>query len=152
MRRPFSGTDLAREVLPLRTMMDRLLDTAFAPSAWGGWTGSGVAGFGADVYETDEAYTIQCLLPGVDPQAADVTVQDNVLTISGQSARRGPENARPVFQEIGYGQFRRQFMLPAPVDATQAAATYEDGILSITLPKAESARPKAIPVQVRHAS
>ena len=62
MRRPLAGADLAREVLPLRTMMDRLLDTAFAPSAWGGWNGAGAAGFGADVYETDSGYTIQCLL------------------------------------------------------------------------------------------
>jgi HSP20 family protein len=149
MRRPtgpLAGTDLAREVLPLRTMMDRLLDTAFAPSAWGGWNGAGAAGFGADVYETDTGYTIQCVLPGLDPQNVAVTVQDNVLTISGERARRGPEGARPVFQEIGYGAFRRQFMLPAPVEAGRAEATYEGGLLNVTLPKAESARPKTIQV------
>ena len=152
MRRPLgplAGTDLAREVLPLRTMMDRLLDTAFAPSAWGAWNGTGAAGFGADVYETDHGYTIQCLLPGIDPQNVTVTVQDNVLTISGESTRRGPEGARPLFQEIGYGAFRRHFTLPAPVEAGKAEATYEDGLLSITLPKAESAIPTTIQVHAK---
>ena len=149
MRRPLAGADLAREVLPLRTMMDRLFDTAFAPAAWGGWTAPGAAGFGADVYETDNGYTIQCLLPGIDPQNVAVTVQDNVLAISGESTRRGPEDARPVLQEIGYGRFRRHFTLPAPVEAGKAEATYEDGLLSITLPKAESARPKTIQVHAK---
>jgi HSP20 family protein len=148
MRRPWSGSDLARdltrEFVPLRTMMDRLLESAFAPSFWAdGWTGS----FGMDVYETDEAYIVQCLLPGIDPNAVNVSVQDNVLTISGESKRPAPENARPVFQEIGYGQFQRQVTLSTPVEAGKAEAHYHNGILTITLPKAEEAKPKTIKVR-----
>ena len=147
MRRPLSGVsggDLMRDFVPLRTMMDRLFESAFTPTVWG----NGVAGgFGMDVYDGEDAYTIHCLLPGIDPSKVSVTVQDNVLTISGESQRTAPENARAVFQEIGYGQFQRQVTLGAPVDAGKAEADYHDGILTITLPKAESAKPKAIKIR-----
>ena len=147
VRRPWAGAaggDLMRDYVPLRTMVDRLFESAFTPALWG----NGVrGGFGMDVYETDDAYTIHCLLPGVDPSKVAVTVQDHVLTVSGESTRPAPENARPLFQEIGFGQFRRQVTLDAPVDAGKAEADYHDGILRITLPKAEAARPKSIQVR-----
>ena len=144
MRRPWMGTDLARDVVPLRTMMDRLLETAFTPSSW---LAGQAGGFGADVYEDDNAFYVHCLLPGIDPNAVNVSVQDNVLTITGESKRNVPEGRRLLVQEIGYGQFQRQVTLPAPVEAGRAEATYHDGILAITLPKAEAAKPKAIKVK-----
>ena len=144
MRRPWAGTDLARDVVPLRTMMDRLLETAFTPSFW---TDGRTAGFGMDVYEDDNAYYVHCLLPGIDPDAVNFSVQDNSLTITGESKRNVPEGRRLLVQEIGYGQFQRQVTLPAPVEAGRAEATYHDGILAITLPKAEAAKPKAIKVK-----
>ena len=148
MRRPWTG-DAAREVVPLRTMMDRLLENAFTPSFWGdtqrsGWSGTGQ--FGMDVYETDDAYIVHSLLPGINPESVNVSVQDNVLTVSGESKRPTPENARPLFQEIGYGQFQRQVSLGFPVEAEKADASYHDGILSIRLPKAETAKPRQIKV------
>jgi len=148
MRRPLAA-DVARDVVPLRTMMDRLLENAFTPSLWAdgqrsGWSGLGQ--FGMDVYETDDAYIVHSLLPGINPDSVNVTVQDNVLTISGESARTAPENARPLFQEIGYGRFQRQVSLGFPVEADKADASYHDGILTITLPKAEAAKPRQIKV------
>ena len=148
MRRPLGGTDLvrdvAREFVPLRTMMDRLLESAFTPSFWGdGFT----TGFGMDVYEDDNSYYVHCLLPGIDPNAVNVSVQDSVLTISGESKPTAPEGWRPVFREIGYGQFQRQVTLSAPVNAGKAEASYHNGILTITLPKTEAARPKTIKVK-----
>ena len=155
MRRPSLAGDLNREFVPLRTMMDRLLENAFMPSFWGdtqrsGW--SGIGQFGMDVYETDDAYVIHSLLPGIDPESVSVSVQDNVLTISGESKRTAPENARPLFQEIGYGQFQRQVSLGFPVEADKAEASYHDGILTITLPKAESAKPRQIKVHANGAT
>jgi HSP20 family protein len=148
MRRPWAGTslarDLAREFVPLREMMDRLFESAFTPSFWADtWTGS----FAMDVYEDDNAYYVHCLLPGIDPNQVSISAQDNVLTIRGERQRTVPEGARPVFQEIGYGTFQKQVALPAPVDADKAEASYHDGILSITLPKAEAVRPKTIKVK-----
>lgn len=155
MRRPWTGTDLTREpfreLVPLRTMMDRLLESAFAPSWWSGWFGEGLAGTGMDLYETDEAYTVHCLLPGIDPDAVQVSVQDNVLTISGESQRPAPQGARAVFQEIGYGTFQRQVTLGTPVEADKAEATYHHGILSITVPKAAASRRKTIKVHAKAA-
>ncbi len=146
MRRPWTGSELAREFVPLRTMMDRLLETAFTPSFFFGGL-DGVAGTAVDVYETDEAYIVQCLLPGIDPEQVHVAVQDNVLTISGERRPVAPEGAQPIFQEIGTGRFERQLTLGVPVDASKAEATYEGGILSITLPKAEAVKAKTIKVK-----
>jgi len=158
MRRPSLAADPTRDAVPLRTMMDRLLESAFTPSFWGdtqrtGWNGwSGAGQFGMDVYETDDAYIVHSLLPGINPDSVNVTVQDNVLTISGESARTAPENARPLFQEIGYGRFQRQVSLGFPVEADKADASYHDGILTITLPKAEAAKPRQIKVHTNGAA
>ena len=143
-RREGGLTDFSRDLIPLRTMMDRLFESAFTPSSGFGWSGG--AGFGWDVYEDDEAFYIHCYLPGLDPDAVNVTVQDNVLSVSGETKRDVPQNWRPVLQELGYGQFRRQLALGTPVEAGQAEADYRDGILKIRLPKAEAARPKQIKV------
>src|SRR5689334_19242273 len=120
MRRPWSGAagnDLMRDFVPLRTMMDRLFETAFTPTYWGNGASGG---FGMDVYEGQDAYTIHCLLPGIDPNKVSVTVQDNVLTIEGESTRTPPEDAQTLFQEIAYGPFKRQVTLGTPVDASRA--------------------------------
>ena len=123
--------------------MDRLLESAFTPSpaTWGTATG-----WGWDVYEDADNYYFQAYVPGVDPNAMEITLQDNVLSISGETRRNVPEQWRPVFQEMTFGQFRRQFTLGAPVESQKAEAAYEDGILKITLPKAETAKPKTIKV------
>ncbi len=152
MRRPWTGSDYAREVVPLRTMMDRLLENAFTPSLFADGQRGAFGGFGMDVYESEDAYTVHCLLPGIDPNGVNVSVQDSVLTISGESKRTPPENARPLFQEIGYGQFQRQVSLGFPVEADKADASYHDGILTITLPKAETAKPRQIKVHANGAT
>jgi HSP20 family protein len=154
MRRPSLAGDLNRDFVPLRTMMDRLFENAFMPSYWGdtqrdGWSGGQ---FGMDVYESDDAYIVHSLLPGVNPESVNVSVQDNVLTISGESQRNAPENARPLFQEIGYGRFQRQVALGFPVEADRADASYHGGILTITLPKAEAAKPRQIKVHANGAA
>ena len=146
--RPWAG-DAAREVVPLRMMMDRLLEHAFTPSFWADGQRGTSGGFGMDAYETDDAFIIHCLLPGIGADAVNVSVQDNVLTIEGENQRTPPDNARPLFQEIGYGRFQRRVTLGYPVEADKAEASYHDGILAVTLPKAETARPRQIKV---HAS
>ena len=154
MRRPSLAGDLNREFVPLRMMMDRLLENAFMPSYWGDGERSAWSGgqFGMDAYETDDAYVVHSLLPGIDSESVHVSVQDNVLTIAGESKRTAPENARPLFQEIGYGRFQRQISLGFPVEADKADASYHDGILTITLPKAEAAKPRQIKVQANGAA
>lgn len=146
-RRPNGLTEVGREIMPLRTMMDRLLESAFAPSFPAGWAGSTAsAGFGWDVYEDENAFYIHSYLPGVDPNTVSVTVQDNVLIVSGETKRKTPEHWRALIQELGYGQFERRLTLATPVEAGRASADYDEGILKITLPKAEVAKPRQIKV------
>ena len=145
MRRSGAPAEFGRDVVPLRTMMDRLMESAFTPSFAPFWNGGG-GGFGWDVYEDNEAYYIHAYLPGADPSALNITVQDNVLTISGETRRSVPEGWRPLLQEIPFGQFQRQVTLGAPVEAGSAQAEYQDGILKLTLPKAETAKPRQIKV------
>ncbi len=148
VRRPL-GSELAREMVPLRTMMDRLLETAFTPAFWSDFWGRGGSGFGfdMDVYEDDNNYYIRCFLPGIDPNAVNISAQGNMLSISGEMTHKTPESWRPVFQEIGTRRFQRQLTLDTPVDASRAEATYQHGILEITLPKAEAHRPRTIKVK-----
>jgi HSP20 family protein len=149
-RRPSTMSELGREVIPLRTMMDRVLESAFTPS-FSGWSGAPAAGFGWDVFEDNENYYFHAYLAGVDASALDITVQDNVLSVSGETKRSTPEGWRPLLQEMTFGQFQRQFTLGAPVESARAEADYRDGILRITLPKAEAARPRHIKVNTNGA-
>lgn len=145
-RRPF-GSDPFREMVPLRTMMDRLLENAFAPLALGE-SGMGAAGsFGMDVEEDDDNFYISCQLPGVDPNDVNIQVHDNVITISGETHRRTPEGRRSVMQETSYGRFQRQISLSSPVDAAKAEANYQDGVLEIKVPKTEASKPRTIQVR-----
>jgi HSP20 family protein len=149
-RRPF-GSEMTRDIVPLRTMMDRLFEHAFMPSFFedGRFLGASGAGgwFGADVDEDDDAYHVSCQLPGIDPKDVNISAQGNVLTISGESKRTTPEGRRSVSQESRYGRFERQFGFDTPVDANKAEASYRDGILEITLPKAETHKPRAIQIK-----
>ncbi|HEU5314933.1 MAG TPA: Hsp20/alpha crystallin family protein, partial [Chloroflexota bacterium] len=137
------GDDPFREMVPLRAMMDRLFESAFTPAFFGrgGFGALGSGGLGLDVDEDDDHYFVSCHLPGIDPNDVQLQVQDNVLSISGETRRRVPENRRSVVQESSYGQFERQIALPAAVDADKAEAEYRDGILEIRIPKAEASKP-----------
>lgn len=148
-RRPVAS-DLARDMVPLRTMMDRLFENAFMPSFFGEGRALGAPGagwFGADVDEDDNAYYVSCQLPGIDPNDVSISAQGNVLTISGETKRSGTEGRRAISQESSYGRFERQFGFNMPVDADKAEASYRDGILEITLPKAETHKPKSIQIK-----
>src|SRR5688572_15881864 len=148
MRRRPMASDLAREVVPLRTMMDHIFENAFMPSFFGEGRGLGTsAWFGADVDEDDNAYYVSCQLPGIDPKDVNISAQGNVLTISGETKRTTPEGRRAVSQETSYGRFERQFGFDTPVDANKAEASYRDGVLEITLPKAETHKPRAIQIK-----
>lgn len=103
-----------------------------------------------NVRESDEAITVEALAPGLDPESIQVSVLRNQLTLSGE--KRGPGEgvkAESVHRnERGAGRFTRSFTLPAEVDSTRVEATYRNGILTLTLPKAEAAKPRRISVAV----
>src|SRR5262245_3197034 len=103
----------------------------------------------ADVIETKDALLVKMDLPGVDPAAIKVGIEKDVLTVSAQ--RKAPErkdNAEVWHRsEIGYGELGRSFTLPATIDGGRTEARYESGVLTLTLPKREEAKPRKIEVK-----
>lgn len=138
--------DPFREMMSLRDAVNRLMEEAFiSPAGF-----SSEVGVPLDVCETDDRLIIEAALPGVKPEDIDVSVQDNVLTISGelrQEQRAGGEGANYHRVERRYGRFSRMITLPTSVNAEQAQATLENGILRLELPKTEQARARRIAVQ-----
>lgn len=102
-----------------------------------------------DIFEEPDAIRIMAEIPGVKPEDVKITHEGNVLTIHGQKQQSAEERTERVHRyERTYGTFERAFSLPTTVDPEKIAASYADGILTVTIPKAERARPREIPVKV----
>jgi HSP20 family protein len=103
-----------------------------------------------DIKETDEAYSIEAELPGMSKDDIKVTVQDGVLSIQGERRQEEETGDRKHHRvERVYGSFIRRFTLPENVDENSIDANFKDGVLSLTLTKAEPAQPRAIEVNVQ---
>jgi HSP20 family protein len=99
-----------------------------------------------DVYATPEEIVIVLSLPGLTPDEVDITIDGDRLTIRGE-LRPPLENVDYLFQERAYGPFTRSLTLNVPVNTDQAEAVFENGVLTLTLPKAEESKPKTIEVK-----
>jgi HSP20 family protein len=98
-----------------------------------------------DIIEENDKLAIIAEIPGVDKKDVKISLQDNVLTIEGEKGRMTEEKQEKLYScERSYGKFSRSFTLPSKVDATKIEATYKDGILTVTLPKAEEAKPHQV--------
>ncbi len=128
--------------------MDRLW-TSMSPGAGarpGGFPRTGVYP-PMNVYDDGESFVIHAEVPGVDPQNIDISVTGSTLTIRGErSVPEVPENASWHRRERDIGQFRRSMTLPEHVDGSKVTARFQNGVLEILLPRAESARPRKIAV------
>ncbi len=135
---------------PLGEAMDQLFRDAFTwPRVSGMSTPVGQSyGFGlnSNLYETPDGYIMQVVLPGVKVESLQITAHQNVLTLQGTAGVAAPEEGQGIWVGLGAGEFREQVTLPSGVDADKASADYQDGILTLTLPKAEHARVKTIKV------
>ena len=102
-----------------------------------------------DVAENDDNLTITASLPGYNPDDVDISVHDDVLTIKGEVETDSEESDDDKYylRERRYGSFHRAIRLPIEVNADAAEANYENGILTLTLPKVEEVKPKRIAVQ-----
>ena len=102
-----------------------------------------------DAHEDKNNFTVRVELPGLKREDIQVSLQDGVLTISGERAEEKVSDGTEVHrQERYYGKFSRALTLPTAVAADKVKAAYKDGILTVTLPKAEEAKPKQIDVSV----
>jgi HSP20 family protein len=136
---------------PYREMarMSRLMDRWFEgmPRMWLGEFDGGEGYVPLDLYETDDAVVVRAALPGVKPEDVDITIAGETLTIRGESKHAEEGKKRNYYwQESWYGSFARSVALPAQVEADKADAVFENGVLKLTIPKAEAAKPKTIKV------
>ncbi|MCY2932468.1 MAG: Hsp20/alpha crystallin family protein [Planctomycetota bacterium] len=101
-----------------------------------------------DVAEHEKEYVVHAELPGIKPEDVEISVLDNVLTISGEKKEEA-ETAGRSWQHVErrYGAFRRSIQLPAGVEPEKVSVDYRDGVLRITLPKSEKAMPRRITVK-----
>lgn len=101
-----------------------------------------------DVTERENEYVIRMDMPGVSREAIDITLADGVLTICGEVRRQHEEKAgdRVIREERSYGKLSRSVRLGSHINEKQVAANYKDGVLELTLPKAEEVKPKKITV------
>jgi HSP20 family protein len=104
-------------------------------------------GLSANLYEHNGSYILQVPLPGAKPDQFTITARDNVVMLQATTELTPPEGARPIFQAATGGQFREQVVLPGDVDPDKVSAQYQDGILTLRLPKSQHAREKTITVQ-----
>ena len=138
---PFSEVGL------LQNQMNRLFETALQGRSGDSTNGTTAWIPAADIYESENELLVTLDLPGIDPKMVDVRVENNVLTIRGErklDEKQNTENFHRV--ERSYGPFGRAFTLSTAVDAENIHATYQAGVLSIALPKAERAKPKRIQI------
>jgi len=99
-----------------------------------------------DIFETEDALTVIADLPGVGKEAVDIRVEDDILTIKGKADYKRPENM--ILEEFDLHGYFRQFQLSDEVDQSKISAETKNGVLTITLPKAEKSKPKRIKVNV----
>jgi HSP20 family protein len=102
-----------------------------------------------DIAEEDDQYLVKVELPGVSKDDVKITMEGNLLTISGE--KKGQKETKKNYHalERSYGSFSRSFTLPTTVQGDKVAAEYKDGVLTINLPKAEEAKRKQIEVKVK---
>ena len=133
------------DLLSLRQAMDRLFEESFVnPRTWNWGEHQLVA---LDVYATDDDLVVEANLPGVKPEEVDITVEGNTLTIAGETrSARKDEEGSTLIQEIRRGPFSRTLTLPDGLEADKATATFEDGVLTLRVPKAAQAKPRQIKI------
>lgn len=135
-----------REVEGFRRAVDRVFDDFLR---WPRLTWrEGEATIPLDVYETDDALVVKAALPGVKPEDVDISITGDNLIIRGECTGK-EEVKRESYhrQEIYYGTFSRSLAMPTRVDHEHAEAVFENGLLTITMPKAEEVKPKSIMVR-----
>ncbi len=140
-----------REMVSLRDALDRLFERSLVRPFrdWPEQRESG-RGVSVDVYESNGDLVVQAELPGLKPEDVDISLSDSRLTIKGEfQAKDEGDRGNVYYQERRYGKFERSFALPTGIDTDAIDAEFEDGVLTVTLPKPEEAKPRKIPIAAK---
>jgi HSP20 family protein len=140
----------AREMMTLREAMDHLFNDAFTrPLSFNGGNWSVPA---VDMYQTDNDVVIKAALPGIKAEEVQINVTGEMLIIKGeirQDEEKGGKEKAYHLREQRWGTFERSIGLPTEVDADKAKADFENGVLTVTLPKTEKVKPKSITIKTK---
>jgi len=137
-----------REMATMQNALDRLFD-----DTWRTWSGVDESVMGGnlalDVQEDDNSYTVTTALPGVDSDNINIRLHNDMLTIEGEIPEKEVEKdgKRSLLKERYYGRYSRSIRLPQPVNRDQVDASFDNGVLTLTLPKSPEAQPKTIQVK-----
>ncbi len=141
-----------REASELFNEFDRVFESPLYRSRWGmPMRTNDVVGswsLALDVAEKGDVFTIKASLPGINPEDLNVTLEDNVLTVQGELKEDETiEEETYHIRERRFGSFSRSLRFPVPVNANEIQAEYENGVLTLTVPKAEEVKPKRIEIK-----
>lgn len=138
------------ELVSFRDAMDRLFEDSFIGPRWGWIAPMGAANLAIDMFETKDEVVVKAALPGIKPEEVEVTITGNTLTISGESQEENEVKEKDyIRQERRYGSFTRTVTLPDGLKADKADASFENGVLTLKVPKSEEAKPKTIKVKTK---
>jgi HSP20 family protein len=138
-------------MVSLRDAMDRLFAESFVRPlrGWPERLESAVS-IAVDLRETNDDVTVEAELPGLKPEDVDISITDNTLTMKGEfRSKEEGERGNVHFRERRYGSFQRAIALPTAIDAGATEAQFEDGVLTVTLPKVDEVKPRQIAVKMR---
>jgi HSP20 family protein len=147
--------DPLNDVVSLRQAMDRLFEDSFvSPLTWrtvGG--GREVVSAPIDVHETADDIVVTASLPGTKPEDVDITMTGQTLTLKGEfKSDQEEDRGQYLYRERRFGSFNRTFQLPVRVEGDRAEATFENGVLTLRIPKSEEVKPRQIQIKPVHAS
>ena len=142
------------DLMSLHSAMDRLFGDAFGVPGQSRAVGAVGEGYlPLDIYQTDKEWVIRAAVPGVDPSTVDVTFDGGQISLKGEI--KPPADARPEnywLRENFYGKFSRQLTLPEDALGDQAKAQFVNGVLILTVPKAQPAKPKSVKIPISGAT
>lgn len=135
------------DLVSLRDAMDRLFEDSFVtPRTWGAT--QSMMEPSLDVYETANDLVVKAALPGMKPEDVDITITGDLLTISGETKEETEQKDKNyIRRERRYGSFSRSVSLPGGLNGDKAEAKFENGVLTLTVPKSEQVKPKKIQVK-----
>ena len=138
------------EMVSLRDAVNSLVQESFVPPYVAPPRGAATFTLPLDITEAEDAFVVTASMPGIKPEDVQTTVLGDTVTNRGESKAAGEQKGQNwLVRERRFGSFQRSVSLGTPINADKASAQFENGVLTLTLPKSEQARPKQIKLSVR---
>lgn len=143
-------SELMPRISDLNREMNRLFDSFFRGEVADDGTIGSTWSPAVDILEKEDSYVLEAELPGLKKEDVKISVQDNILTLRGEKKDERKESRKGYLRmETGYGSFMRSFTLPTTINTSKIEAEFKDGVLKISVPKAEEAKERLIEVKVK---